>query len=492
MRKKRIIRVSLIASAALLILAALFSFYIYKRNRDKTNLANLYELTAKDPLFYSPFFDKEGLTQAIGGLEKSEERLKKIVLKNIELNPIGPKDDSTVKDRYLSATKKTKLFPYEFLSELISINSKTAEFLKDPSIRLGKNLLDDYDNAADFYIQSVRALLEASAQDEADKTLSSYFFFAGSVSSAKTARDDLSTIEKNGYALKEEIKKRRDCLAGRVPCPAPPNGQGGRTITDSLNAEFNLSGKKITFIKNNLPISAPDKIKGPYKISSACWGESDTDHWLYLLYKEAGGKLSIIPKLADQNYYYKVSSPAKNKTDRILSDKNLPFNLQPEANTYECTNLTFYPELLTLDFLKNKIDSGLIAADDLPEDPDYRLLIKNQFGLMAPAINTVSDHLNTLSLHLSTNQSYLPPDYLFLLRSSYSLFYFPFAESIWRIDEQPQYFTSEKEKPLGKSGDRFKTFDDLIQLGYTQKEISNFNINLGEILETLPENQSLD
>ena len=114
--------------------------------------------------------------------------------------------------------------------------------------------------------------------------------------------------------------------------------------------------------------------------------------------------------------------------------------------------------------------------------------MENQFGLIAPAINTVSSHLEILRLYLALDERVLPPGYFFSIRSAYSIFYFPFAKSIWRIDKQLQYFVSEEEKPL-TAASNFITLDELEELGYSKTEIKNFHIDLREFIKALLENQ---
>ena len=121
---------------------------------------------------------------------------------------------------------------------------------------------------------------------------------------------------------------------------------------------------------------------------------------------------------------------------------------------------------------------------------DYKLLIENQFGLIAPAINTVSNNLEVFKLYSVINKSVAPLEYLFSVRTAYSIFYFPFAKSIWRIDKRLQYFVPEKERPLMTAeSELFITLDELEKLGYTKTEIKKFHVDIIDFLNTLLENQ---
>lgn len=466
----------------LIIFAAIF-FSIINKERPPLDLDGFYKLTTEDPLFYSPFFDQKNFQEAADNLALSEEQLKKVIIENLDSN------SGNTNNSYIQILKETSLFPHQFLKDLILISSKTEEFKKNPSVELSQNLLNLYNNAADSYIQNISGLIKAVNLAGTEEKKASYLFFIDSATSVDIVKNDLLVIQNNGYALKEEIRKRQNCLLGKEPCQILLKKKDQGAFFDSLNTTFNLTGEKINFIRNHLPFSSQNDVKGPYKISSSCWQNPSSEQWLYLIYTNFNDRAAIVPKLANQNYYYKLPPLARVKTDEILLKKNIKFNLQPEANTYECINLDFYPKLLTLDFLKNQLNEKKITQDDLINNLDYQLLIENQFGLIAPAINTVAYQLKTLRLYTSTDKKSFSPEYLFLVRSAYSIFYFPFAKSIWRSDEQLQYFAPEEEIPPFR-GSNFITFDELENLGYTKEKIAKFHIGVPRILETLQKNQS--
>lgn len=472
MKIKRLFSVFLPSILTILaILAAVFIFFAVKdrQKANQENLAAFYEMTSQDPLFYSPFFNKNDFEAAINGLAESEAFFKKSAADNLKL------EANANEAWHGPILENARLFPFRFLNSLTAINSKTEEFLKNPSPKQARNLLALYDGAADSYLESVSALIDGLKQTEKKKMLDYYFFFVDNVSSVNVAKNDLLAIQANGRALKEEIKKRRKCLLDKTFCriSAPKDTAD---FVDSLNAEFNLKGGKIDFIKSTLRSAPQEEIKGPYEIVSSCWQNPDSKQWLYLVFYEEDGKTLLIPKLANQSYYRKIVTGAKGwASDRILSEKNIDFIRMVETNNYQCLDLTFYPRLLALDFIKSQIDAKKITIGDLSADPQYRLLMENQFGLLAPTINRIARNLKSLGLNLEINKLTLPPEYLLLVRSDYSLFYFPFAKSIWRIDEQPRYFVPAKEQPEKKSD--YSTLDDLKNLGYTYEDIKKFNIS---------------
>ncbi len=475
-----------------------FVFFIKKGTAVKPNVEGFHWLTLGDPLFYSPFFEQEEFEKAIGGLKESETQLKEVLIENIKTtSETGPEMDF-----FIPILKENNLFPYQFLENLILANQKTNEFLENPSVELGQELLTIYDKAADAYIQDISSkikILETIKSHAGGKPF--FLFFVDSVSSSEVAKNDFLAIKENGYKLKEEIEKRRNCLLGKEDCKAllkiKDNASFLASIESMESEEFDLKGEKIDFIKSVLPyyFSRQSEVRGPYKIKSFCWQSPGFEHWLYLVYRKQDGKTLVLPKLANQNYYWTLDAEGPTaKVDKALLEKGLKFISQPETTTYECMDLTFYPWLLTLDFLKKQMELGQITKEDLEKKSDYKLLIENHFGLMAPAINEVSDKIEGAKLYLAIDKTLYPPQFLFTIRTAYSIFYFPFAKSIWRIDKQLQYFVQEKEKPL--TGEQLMvnptgllTFEELKKLGYTKTEIKKFHINIREFLTSLLESQ---
>jgi hypothetical protein len=475
--------------AIILIIVINIGLSIYK-NIDKklaqSHLNSFYNLTLQDPLFYSPFFEKDEFENAIERLRKSEDQLRDVYIKNYKT--FGNAEWRKV-NYFITILKKNTLFPYQFLRNLISINQKTEEFLKYPSLKLGQELLKLYDDAADAYIQDASLKIKILEEEKDD----CYLLFVDSVSSCKVAKNDMLTIRENGYKLKEEIKKRKMCILGKASCETPnvKENMSFTALMESMRSgEFNLKGEKIDFIKNR-SLSFPDlsEVRGPYKIKSYCWQNPNFEQWFYLIaYAKQNGVTSVLPKLANQNYYWEINTDIHaSKLDKALLEKGVKFHFQPEATTYECMDLTFYPELLTLDFISKQIESGLITKKDLEEKIDYKLLMENQFGLISPAINTISDHLRVFEMYMVINETISDPSFLFPIRTAYSIFSFPYAKSVWRIDKQLQYFVPDKEKPIIRMSKSINTItlDELRKLDYTIAQINKFHINGSAFFKSL-------
>jgi hypothetical protein len=477
-----------------LILIICAIFFISKGIEKKTAESRFdyfYNLTLKDPLFYSPFLDSGKFNEAIVRLNESESQLKDVYIRNFRRTLSS---ESEKAGYFIPILAENTLFPYEFLKDLVLVNQKTKEFLKNPSTGLGKELLISYDNAADSYIQDASSKIKILEKDKTD----CYLMFVDSVSSCEVAKKDMLTIRENGYKLKEEIGKRKNCLLGKGSCPILPLGE-----TDSFlallksinNTKFDLKADKVNFIRETLysSLSNQSRLSGPYEIKSSCWKNSDSEQWMYLITTiDRDNQISLIPKLANQNYYWRVASgPQASYIDKALLGKGLKYYIQPETTTYECLDLTFYPELLTLDFLEKQIESGAISKENLEKNSDYKLLMENQFGLITPVINTISDHLKIFKSYLIINNAISEPSFLFPVRTAYSIFSFPYAKSIWRIDKKLQYFVSEKEEPLIKKSKNIEiaTLDDLEKLGYSNTEIKKYGINMADFLDNILKNK---
>ncbi len=458
----------------------------------RTNLNGFYELTRSDPLFYSPFFQTEDWTEAIAGLKNEEGQLKEAIIDNLMTSAGSEPARGIGKDEYIQFLRKNDIFPYQFLEDLILINQKTNEFLKSPSSELGQNLLELYDRAADAYLQNISAkiaILKKTTNNES--TPPAFFFFVDSASSLEVKINDYQTIKENGDELKKETAKRKNCFLGKENCEALSmikNDNSFVTLIDSSDSPLN--GGNIDFIKDTFLFeysghgNTLKELKGPYKINSFCWQNPNFEQWLYLAFIERNGRTFVLPKLANQNYYQKTPAEPITNLDKALIKNGIKFLTQLETTDYECPNLTFYPQLITLDFLKEKIKTGSINKGDLENNSDYKLLIENQFGLMAPAINTTSFVLKIWGLYERINKN-TNLNYLLGVRTDYSLFYLPFAKSIWRIDKELQYFVPKIKNPSSGSS-RIITLDELEKLGYTKEDIKKIHaININEFISSL-------
>jgi hypothetical protein len=452
-------------------------FAINKKN--EVGLKGFYELTLKDPLFYSSFFDSREFEMAVKGLEESENQFKEVVMDN---DGIFTETERTF---YNETLEKTDIFPYQFLNSLISINKETNNFLKNPSIELAENLLSSYEVAADSYLESISSLIEVLEKEEVTEN---YFFILSldSFSSFDVVKNDFSLIKENGYKLKKEISERRECLLEKRNCRILEKFKKNDFLSIlAKSEEFNLTGEKIDFIKNTLPFLSSEEVEGPYKINSSCWQSQGSEQWFYLVYIRRDGKTTVLPKMATQNYYRKASAFVRgtgSKEQESFFLQGLEFVFMMDAPLYQCMDVTFYPQLLVMDFIKKEIEVGKVSREELAKKLEYKLLAENQFGLISPVINMTAFEISVLKEQAEMNKTMpavatlLPSlSYIYATRPIYSIFYFPFAESIWRTDKELQYFLSKEKQP--QKNPVFFTLDELEELGYSREQIKEFYID---------------
>lgn len=446
---------------------------VFSTHRPANGLDGFIELTKNDPLFYSPFFDATAFASAVENLEKSEQVLKKTALGNLATisAAYGPE--------YAQLIRNHPLFPTDFLKLLPSVSQATEEFLENPTARNARKLLARYDDASQAYEKNALSMKQAfdviDARVPDDYPL--MYFFTDSATSLDIAKYDFDLIYKNSLTLKQDIEERRLCLSGEAPCPVVAQ----KTIDTQVIAQtqpVTKPTKNTDFIFKNLPLANADRtIAGPYTISSSCWDSSDGNHDLYAIYSKKNGVTSVLPKLADQNYYRMVPKNAMDKIGKAVIDKGLSFYNQPEATTYECTDLTFYPELLTLDYLNSNKDLS-------PSQQTH--LWNNQFGLLAPALQSLADFTNLLETSQRASHDFvLSPQFLFITRSAYSLTYLPFADSVWRIEENPKYLITRENYDRMNAPKAFQTLTQLKQAGFSDDAIMKAHINQRDLIESL-------
>ena len=472
----------------LLIFLVVLGYFVFQKLKISPDLEGFYILTKDDPLFYSPFLDGNEFKAALERLKEAEEQLKEISIENRLRNEDSVSNEGLL---YKETLTKTNIFPYQFWETLILINQETDNFLESPSLEKADNLLAFYEIATDSYLQDISALIkvvESIEEEERRKPL----LLIDSQTNLDIILADYRTIKKNAYALKEEINQRKECLGGRVNCLELKKehsvdyfiqllGQNSSPQPKELKPETELVRHFIS------TVFLEAKTSGPYKIESACWQSPDNSHWMYLIYEKREDVTFAISKLAEQNYYEKAKIPPRNRLAEAKMERGLNFWVVIETNHYRCTDLAFYPTLLTLDFLKREAKKKGVEPRQLVKGGQYEVLVKNQFGLLPPVINWIASIINVQKEQLMILEEYHQPFfYLYGFNPAYSIFYLPYAHSVWRLDEELQYLIPKEEEILIlESEKRFYKLSGLKDMGYSKEEIEKFHINLRKFVESL-------
>ncbi len=429
------------------------------------------KITKEDPLLYSPFMDDD-FGGAVDEIAFSEKRLRDTVIGTIE----NRKDKRF--SEYVGILREYELFPSRFLGMLPDVATLTEDFLDDPDSNKAKKLLDTYEEAADAYIDSASSTLDAFAKIEAQAPTTDplYYFFIESGTSQEIVQKDFEKIYKNGLELKEEIARRRRCLLENRDCDIREIVRNREDVSNEIQ-KVDDTDPNVTMIKEHLPfIRIEQEIRGPYLAPSSCWRGSP--HSLYAVYGSIDDKRVFIPKLVDESYFRILSPTDRDLISVRLRERGLSFYSQPEAVTYECTDLTFYPRVMTLDFL----DTHDIATTSA----EYESLMGNQFGVIAPALNSLALFTDILEMSQRVESNFvISPGFLHTTRSAYSLLYMPYAQSVWRIEDRLTYMMTEKELIAMQVRFPFLRLSELQKAGYSEKEIKDSFINQKEFLESI-------
>ncbi len=457
-----------LASGLLIVLAIGALLYYYKTS--ETHLEGFYTLTSVDPLFYSPVMGAD-FGSAVTDLTRAEADLKVVAIQNIKAK------NAPYTKTYASMLEVYPLFPTGFLATLPAIATSTEKFLVDPTFENARNLLALYEDAAKqyaYYASSTKAVFtQIDTYLPANKPL--FYFFTDTATSKTIAKADADLIYKNSQALIQEIQRRKSCLEIGQDCSVLE-----KTRSYTLPPQVPLNPNADTdFVRTSLEKKTNDKITGPYTVSSSCWESPHSgQQQMYLLHKEGSDSSNsfVLPKLATTNYYRTLATNTFDIIGKTLIERGVSFYYQPEGTTYECTDLTFYATLLTLEYLNT-------YATTL-DDKKRAKIIENQFGLLAPALRALAVFTDVLTLSQTVSHDFvLSPQFLFSTRSAYSLTYLPFARSVWRISEVPQYQTSRNEYKALNPQSPFVTLTTLRQAGVTDEALENARVDQREILE---------
>jgi len=440
--------------------------YYFSPNIHTDNFA---VLTESDPLFYSPYFDVEAFNAAVDNMSSAEKQLKDTAIENLL------KDLQVYTSDYVELIQNHTLFPTDFLELLPRISILTENFLEKPTSLKARRLLRYYEKAHKKYqndVVSMQVLLK-EIDDHIPDNHPVYYFFTDSGTSLDITRHDFDLMHENSLALESDILYRRDCLLGKNSCETSvvsENSKEGSTLTKSTYPNSDFVSATLPFVENERIVA------GPYLIDSSCWNDTD-EVPIYSIYSKNYGTSMIMPKLAHENYYRLVSAEATDVISKEVLSRDLSFYNQPEGTTYECNNLTFYPELLAKDFIQSNQDLDTNMREQL---------LQNKFGLLAPAFEAVAYYTSLLEKSQRIGDDFtISPQFLFITRSAYSLTYLPFASSVWRIDETPMYMFSRETYNNINPPQQFKTLSDLLSEGWLKEDIKKAHLNQDELINSL-------
>ena len=485
-----------------------------KEIKDKVmGLSLFYKWTEEDPLFVAPGFEGKKLAAV---LKKYDEK------KNIIEKATGFKKD---------------IMPVKFLAILPEVEKKQSEFLSDINEENAKKLVAVYEEANKIYYEEAAEF----KKNIKEKGLGNVFVLLSGLTTDKDLiLKDIDIMFKNSEGLREEIKKREECLSGKIES-CERTGLSFQKPTqekeNEISQEIKLLAKDELFYLSE----ARDKFEnGPYEIETECLKpmspESGKRQYVYVTKEET----PVFPetvyktvKAATNNFY---ASQYNGDYQRFFN-KEIKWTPIPDANPYTCSDFTYIPEAVTMDkFYKKYREDWLYKKmkelkKDWPEEirqllQEGEVFENNFFDEKFPSqrrLKELSEFYAYTYSYLNLNKieeldsyreellnRYLVIDrkmadfelvmenfffniidyyknlyvksesfeegYLYSLRTAYSLSYLPFSSSVWRIEEKLKYY---ERFTRGDNGD-FMDYNKALE-SYNKEDIKKWKKDLLDI-----------
>ena len=443
------------------------------------SLALLYEETSRDPLFYSP-----GLN-----LSNWESVLEKLyIARGIFFQTTSAQTpDEGARLTYMEMEHNSEaLYPLAFLSHFVKTARANENFLASPSDILAHNLVQSMELTDQLYTHSIKDHLRLLTILPKKTDV---YLFLGSATNQSIIQHDFELLLKNASQLKQEITRRKECLYLGICTEIPP--------TTMPSADGDVS---VTMAEPKIPIGLltpphTKQVTGPYLIKSNCWGQSvglkKQQAWpMYLFISTYRDTTVALPMLANEIFYWNVASSTY-PIDREKAGRGIVYNDQIATNMYWSPDNSFYPTILTLSFLQNKISTeGVIVeeeralSENLPSDTlltgleeayakntsaesrERRLIVENKLVGFDLSLGKLYEFLHSYTDATIINGRPFAAFSLLGARSSYSLLYMPFARSVWRLPEKLEYVLPG----VHKVPEQYLHYHELVERGFNPRD----------------------
>jgi len=279
-------------------------------------LENFSEITKLDPLFYSPYANASSLEQELGWYMDYEQML------------LSNASSPDLKE-LLKRTKSSNLsvMPHQFLGLLPKNIRDTEAFYDNPTCSNAKNLIETnkktalaYKKGAQDFLATIDIFLEIVEKSKLNSgtTLSSV---NGTGTNMRQYKEDLELVLTNSDALRYEISKRRQVLSG--------NGTINTNLTryevkTPQKLDIIVSKEEIIGVENKYLEGRDYEIKGPYEITTPCFGLEQERHLFYYgtITKKGTSRFNAeLSYMADGRVYERT--PKINGTNKLTEDRNL-------------------------------------------------------------------------------------------------------------------------------------------------------------------------
>lgn len=476
-------------------------------------LAAFYQWNKEDPLFESPDFDRRFYGFSTHKLSENLELLGEETRKLQEI-----------------LNQKRPPYPMSFLHDLARTSISTKQFIKSPSLKGSRELIEKQKNTASSYGEEAGSLLK----------FISPVTDGGAVSfnirlTHKIILEDLGKIIKNTKNLISEIEKREGCLDGTGECIRPMlDFSRPKNITYSNPPAPTFLDIKLIYVRGIEQRS----LFGPYRASTPCfgWGEkfSFPEHYFYV---SPSGDI----RLATDAYYRRTGinlTLGDLGTDHIFIPTNLAYLCPYAGYILEAGQVALFlekykPIFTTLDsapkatqeffqeagmkekeffnqkhasynHLRNLSQYYAYAYRLLTQDPNAAfaqnlldqkeeflrryLEIDRKIGFF----NRVLENMAPLTISTRKNYELIPTDiqgqakFVYTYKNYYGLFFLPFTTSIWRSSEQLQYLEKRKiENALGLEAG-YINYNEAVK-HVSREEIDKWYVDIPSLIEELLE-----
>jgi hypothetical protein len=477
------------------------------------SLALFYQWNKEDPLFTSPDFDWVGFEKSLNILNQEEAKLlglidlKKSVFPKSFLFEI--KNVSLYQDTFMGNPSETNA------DALLGALEKAVDAYHSNILSL-EDSIKNIDNNQNFIFLADGLTNKKIILSDIAKIANNVIFLKKEIKNRKSCfSGDINHCLRPGlFFEKPEFKIYKDLSEESF----------------AENIKF-LEKEKLFHVEGY----KKNQLRGPYEIETRCIQEINPffgdKQYLYAVttYDNILGTNDLLFKSATTNYYSKYLPPI---IEKKLKYKKTEWKPIPETNPYTCTNFEYLTQIATTDKffvelkdnrlysnVKNNIDFNSFSKDfkdlinegqriedtffnkNYPSFKDLELLsrfyghtytfisrenisvdkeeflrryliIDRKFSNFDSLFNNfILLYLNVLKRYY-LEESAVSYNYIFLLRSAYSLTYFPFSSSVWRSQEKLKYFDIFKKE----NNERYINYQEAV-LEYGEDEVLRWNEN---------------
>jgi|GEM_PF-5704394 len=446
-------------------------------------LALFYQWIKEDPLFFSATLDTEKFEKSVNSLDKEQEEFLK------------------------SKEYKQRISPISFLNSFSEASKQYHIFSGDISERNADDLFGKMEKAQTEYVREARDLKgEIGLFEKSFAKLKFVNVGNKTYASFDLIIRDFEKIIENGNIVAKELEKRKKCLRESVSfCERPIMRK------ESLSREtLDESEKPKILPKNKLIIRKNQKYFGPFEVDSKCWNGNEKQYLYYSVNCSVNKDYCMEEPVLATDAFFMVKLKEEIPVDKFFLEKKAKALPQNATTAYACSDLEYKPKLTTVAsfyarYAENRLFSSLldeVAKEDrsvieswisaendffdseYPSEESLENLAKAYFSAYAYVLKSkqefdsgvrfrrgevflerylfIREKMNDIDLSINNARSFFSAykmrfgfvgenegggEYLYSVRSHYSLMFLGFSSSIWRSEERPEFIAViESEK----------------------------------------------